>query len=271
MKRKSSEHVDHTYGLKSLAKRAKPTIPSGSEVATVREHAGGQKSKFSLKHCVVLLHDIRLELAQQKPKPHSPVAAAASNKASPTPYCVFMSLTDHCILEMFEFLPLADLCVMAEVSVRLKQLAEYFFRVKYGRFLSMKQLMQGTEKIKKENVRRLFQNFGHLITDLRISRKWFYFDLPKQNAFKGQRNLLMLINRYCPTNLKVLTLSHFWINPKMIVELLPIFMRLKTLNYYRLSCYSKTDKMFFHFGYVLAKIFDTQQLADQMPQVIQLI
>ena len=270
MKRKSSEHVDHTYGLRSLAKRAKST-PSNPEAATVRQHAGGQPSEFPLKHCVVLLHDIRLERAQQKQQPHSPVAAATSNDAPPTPYSAFMELNDHCILEMFEFLTLADLCVMAEVSVRLKQLAEYFFRVKYGQFLSMKELMHGTDKIRKKNVRRLFQNFGHLITNLHVSRKWFAFDLPKRNAFKGQRKLLMLIKQYGTTNLKTLTLRHFWISPEMIVEYLPIFMRLQTLNYYRLSCYSSEHKTFCHFGYVLAKIFEIQQVTDQMPQVIQLI
>ncbi|XP_055303063.1 uncharacterized protein LOC129568800 [Sitodiplosis mosellana] len=272
MKRKLSEHVDHTYGLRSMAKRSKPTIQLNAKVAD-RQIARGRKSDFPLKYAVVVLHDIGKEVARLTQQSQCAAPATSITPTTPitTPYSHFMELNDHCILEVMDFLTITELCAMAEVSVRLKKLSEYFFRVKFGRFFSMEHLLNGTDKIGIKQARRLFQNFGHLITSLHVSRKWFVFDLPYRNAFKGQRQLLTLINEYCSKNLKTLTLRHFWINPELIMEHLPVFMRLQTLNYYRLSCYCSEEKTFAHFGNIVSKIFEFNQLTHQMPQLVQLV
>lgn len=256
MKRRSSEQVNHTYGLRSSGKRLRPMVQSNSNV----DHQFDSRSKkyFPLKYPVVVLHDIRLELEKLQ-------------KSTPTiPYSYFMKLNDHCILELFEFLPLTVLCTMAQVSMRLKQLAEYFFRLKYARDFSMKLLMHGEERIGIKQARCFFETFGHLITSLHVSRKWFVFDLPKRNAFAGQRQLLSLITNFAK-NLTTLTLADFWIGPEMIMESFPIFTRIQTLNYYRLSCYCSELKTFCHFALLLTHLLEVNGLAHQMPQLIQLV
>lgn len=256
MKRRSSEQVNHTYGLRSSAKQTKSMVQSNSNVD---HHFDRSPQKdFPLKYPIVVLHDIRLELAKRQ-------------KSTPIiPYSYFMQLNDHCILELFEFLPLTVLCAMAQVSIRLKQLAEYFFRLKYPRDFSMKLLMNGDDRIGIKQARRFFETFGHLITSLHVSRKWFRFDLPKMNAFTGQRQLLSLITNGAP-NLTTLTLAEFWISPDMIMNSLPIFTRVQTLNYYRLSCYCSELKTFCHFGHLLPHLLEVNGLAHQMPQLIQLV
>lgn len=153
MKRQSSREVEHTYGLRSMAKRAKLSV----QPQTNAHHQSGHdlRKSFLIKYPIVVLHDIALDLAKCVPS---------------NPLTNFTDLNDHCILELFEVLPLIDLCAMAEVSVRLKSLAEYFFRVKYGRHFSMKQLMNNGEKITIKQARQLLRNFGHLITSMHVSR-----------------------------------------------------------------------------------------------------
>lgn len=180
----------------------------------------------------------------------------------------FLALNDNCLLHVYENLSLADLCSMAEVSVRLKQLAQYLFRLKYRNF-DMKLLTTGNDKITMTQARRLFYNFGHLMISLRVSRKDFVFDQPMNNPFKGQQRLFFLIDKYC--SLDSLTLDHFWINMSMIRDSVSIFKTLKTLYFYRVSCYCNEEKTFHHFGNVLPLIFQNQGLTRQTPQIIQLV
>lgn len=246
------EDAHHVYALRSNAKRTKPTVQSKANQNQLG--ASILKNKFP----IVVLHDIRLELAKRSKCPE------ITDKSH------LMNLNDHCILEMFEYLPLNDFCMMAEVSLRLNVLAKYFFRVKYSGSFSMKLLINGDKKISMKQARRLLENFGHLITSLKVSRKWFKFD-SSNNVFKGQRRLFSLINKYCPTKLTTLTLLGFWINTDVVMGSMPIFTRLQTLNYNRLSCYCPEMKLFCNFAVIVQLVFEYTGLTHQLPELVQLV
>lgn len=180
----------------------------------------------------------------------------------------FLALNDNCILYVLENMPLSDLCTMAEVSVRLQQLAQFCFRLKH-RNLHMKLLANDDQKITMKQVRSLFHNFGHLINSLHVSRKDFVFDEPANNPFKGQQRLLWLINKYC--SLESLTLGHFWMNMNMVRDSVPMFKKLNTLNFYRVSCYCPEEKTFHHFGNVLPLILQNRGWTNRTPQIVQLV
>lgn len=192
-----------------------------------------------------------------------------TNEVLTTQTSWLLALNDNCILYVLENLSLANLCTMAEVSVRLKQLAQYQFRLKYND-LNMESLADGDNKVSMKQARSLFYNFGHLIKSLHVSRKDFVFDQPQNNPFRGQKRLLWLIRKYC-CSLDSLTLGHFWLNMTLIRKSLTIFMKLKTLNFYKVSCYCPEEKTFHHFANILPLIFQIQKLQHQMPQLVQLI
>lgn len=180
----------------------------------------------------------------------------------------FSLLNDNCILYVLERLPLADLCTVAEVSVRLKELAQYTFRLRYhNKELNLSALANGQDKISMKQVRSLFYNFGQYINWLHVSRKQFEFDSPLRRPFLGQQKLFHLIGKYCP--LETLTIGHFWFNVELMHEALPIFARLRTLNFYRIICYCVEEKTFHHFGNVLPLALRTE--GHTPPQIVQLI
>lgn len=179
----------------------------------------------------------------------------------------FSLMNDNCILYVLENLSLADLCSVAEVSVRLKQLAQYTFRLKYNTELNLSLLADGRSKITMKQVRSLLYNFGHFITSLHVSRKQFEFDSPLHRPFLGQQKLFHLIGKYC--SLQTLTIGHFWFNVELVSEALPIFAELRTLNFYRIICYCTDEKTFHHFANVLPMALEKEGLPT--PQMIQLI
>lgn len=250
---KSVIKMTHRYELRmrqrSITKPTKYDL-SSMKISTHNLPAHILQSMTS-KFPIVVLNDIGQHLAQCLP-------------------CAFMNINDDCILEILERLPLTDLCNMAEVSVRLKQLTEFVFRLKY-RKLNIKLLALNDERIEMKQARSLFTNFGHLIQSLHISRKLFMFDLPTHNPFNGQIRLLRLIRKYCLESLDTLTLGHFWMNSEMITEAMPIFKRVQTLNHYRLSCYCPELKAFYNFSNVLPLIFEQNGVSHQLPSMIQLI
>lgn len=181
----------------------------------------------------------------------------------------FSLMNDNCILYVLENLPLADLCRVAEVSVRLKQLAQYTFRLRYNnnKEVNLSSLADGCDKISMKQVRSLFYNFGHLIKSLHVSRKQFEFDSPLRRPFLGQQKLFHLISKYC--SLETLTIGHFWFNAELMHETLPIFAKLRTLNFYRIICYCTDKKAFLHFANALPTAL--QKDGHATPQMVQLI
>lgn len=179
----------------------------------------------------------------------------------------FSRMNDNCILYVLENLSLADLCSVAEVSVRLKRLAQYTFRVKYKHELNLNLLADGSNKITMKQARSLFYNFGQYIKSLHVSRKQFEFDSPLQRPFLGQQKLFHLISKYC--SLETLTIGHFWFNVELIHEALPTFAKLRTLNFYRIICYCMDEKVFHHFANVLPAALVNG--GHPTPQIVQLI
>lgn len=181
----------------------------------------------------------------------------------------FSLMNDDCVLHILEHLPLADLCRVAEVSVRLQQLAQYTFRLRYinNKEINLSSLVEGSNKITMKQVRSLFYNFGQYIKSLHVSRKLFEFDSPLHRPFLGQQKLFHLITKYC--TLETLTIGHFWFNAELMHETLPIFAKLQTLNFYRIICYCVDKKAFLHFANALPTALEKDGHAT--PQIVQLI
>lgn len=231
------------YALRPRKKRFKYLLRSAIKVPNV--------ITLSSHRPIIYLKEISLNVAPEEPK-HQ-----------------FEDLNDDCILHLLECMSLDSLCNMAEVSVRLKQLAQNTFRRKY-RHVDMNLLANSGCKVTMQQSRRLFYNFGQLILSLHLSRKVFLFDEPKMNPFQGQNRLFWLIRKYC--KLESLTMGHFWLNVNMMQDdLLPIFKHLRTLNFYRITCFSPDEKCFRHFAIILQLLFETNGLTQQTPQIVQLI
>lgn len=243
--------VHHRYPLRSIQKGHRDSLPP-----TQQGHRYPLRSLsiVSKQKCpIIVIKDIdsvNTRVAKTKSKLH------------------FFTLNDNCILYVLEHLSLADLCTTAEVSVRLKQMAQYYFRLKY-RDLDMRLLVDGNNKISMAKARKLFHHFGHLITSLRVSRKDFMFDDHSNDRYKGQSRLFRLIRKNCTLN--SLTLRHFWLTMGMIRKSIPIFQTLTTLNFYRLSCYCKKEKKFYNFANALRMVFEQKGIANRVPQSVQLV
>lgn len=221
----------------------------------------GVKKIPKLKPKSVVKSNLKLKpVASVKPKKKSAVRAKQLELSD---------LNDHCILEVLERLPLADLCNMAEVSVRMKNLSQFWFQVKH-RHVNTESLTTSRKKIHLTQIRSLMYNFGPMITTLRVSRKHFDFDDTQYDSpGNGQLKLLKLIGKYSsPT---VLTLSHFWFHTNTILELIPVFKTIPTLHYRRMSCYCPDQKEFRNFADVLTRMFNALGMSNKLPQLVQLL
>lgn len=259
----------HRYPLRSKSITIEPKHPKEKAKSSVTLKTVGEveqcpyllRSKSTAiepKHPIYIIGDINSvnkKVTKKRPKLcHKPFD--------------FLAMNDNCILYVLEHLSLADLCTTADVSVRLKQMAQYYFRLKY-RDLDMKLLAEGNNKISMKKVRQLFRHFGHLIKSLRVSRKDFLFNEQSTDRYKGQYQLFRYIRENCTLN--SLTLRHFWMNMKMIQKSKSIFETLTTLNFYRLSCYCEKEKKFLHFANAVRMVFEKEGLANCAPLLVQLL
>lgn len=158
---------------------------------------------------------------------------------------------------------------MAEVSVRMKNLSQFWFQVKH-RNVNTESLTTKRKKIHLTQIRSLMYNFGPMITTLHVSRKHFDFDDTQYDSpGNGQAKLLKLIGKYSsPT---VLTLSHFWFHTNTILELIPVFKTIPTLHYQRISCYCPDAKEYKNFADVLSRMFNALGMSNKLPQLVQLL
>lgn len=243
--------------VKTPKSKSKPVINSDSKLSKLN----GVKKIPKLKPKPVVKSNRKLgPVASVKPKKNSTVHAK---------HLELSDLNDYCILEVLERLPLADLCNMAEVSVRMKNLSQFWFQVKH-RHVNTESLTTSRKKIHLTQIRSLMYNFGPMITTLRVSRKHFDFDDTQYDSpGNGQLKLLKLIGKYSsPT---ILTLSHFWFHTNTILELIPIFKTIPTLHYRRISCYCTDQKEFRNFADVLSRMFNALGISNKLPQLVQLL
>lgn len=114
-----------------------------------------------------------------------------------------MALHSDCLLKIFEYMKVADLCNMAEVCESMYNLARYFFRLKYKRFDVA--LLFEEDGVHIDKLERLLRIFGDQISSLNISREMFANIEHTDISYK----ILSLVNRYCRHITKELTLEGF--------------------------------------------------------------
>lgn len=113
-------------------------------------------------------------------------------------------LNDDCILEIFDYLSVKDLCSVAQVSQQFKKLAQITFRNKYRKI----KLSDHFTSVGKKQLGAFFINFGRYIEHLDISSRIFKFDW---TCLTIQTYTIWLIKQNCVggNNLKSLKMEHF--------------------------------------------------------------
>lgn len=74
-------------------------------------------------------------------------------------------LFDDCVLEIFNYLSVKDLCEVAQVSRQFQRLAQFTFKVKFSDF----KLQDHFDSIHLKTLKPLFFNFGQFMKQLEIS------------------------------------------------------------------------------------------------------
>lgn len=123
-------------------------------------------------------------------------------------------LNDHCLIVIFGFLPLPDLCNVADVCIRFKENSQKVFQLTYTSF--------DTNEISKtyytdlQVAEQLFRNFGSFVKNLVLDGHFLKNESEKQT-------LLYLANRYCSSlSIKQLRLKGIHIEGPMR-WILPLF------------------------------------------------
>lgn len=147
-------------------------------------------------------------------------------------------LNDDCIVEIFEFLPLYDLCNVAEVCQRFRDNAQKAFRLHHTSFNTSELSKAGdvvfarTDMIMAE---KLFRLFGYFIHELKVEGRFL-----KTTA--EQETIMFLATKYCISlAFKTLTLDKIRMDVEMrwIFPLLDMFARLPALELH--SCRLNAD------------------------------
>lgn len=119
--------------------------------------------------------------------------AKAEMKAKAKPL-QFTELNAECVLEIMQRMTLDDICTLAEVCIRFKEIAQKFFTVKHGK-VSLSSLAKTPDgKFSLLKVRQLLYNFGNLIS-------WLTIDLNQLDDPEDCAKLLSLIRKYCFTTI----------------------------------------------------------------------
>lgn len=113
-------------------------------------------------------------------------------------------LNDDCMLEIFEYLNVKDLCTVAQVSLQFEKLAQIMFRIKYRKF----KLEDHFTSISKNKLRALFINFGKYMEHLDITTRVFKYDWTCATI---QTYTIWLIKQNCTISnrLRILKLDNF--------------------------------------------------------------
>lgn len=113
-------------------------------------------------------------------------------------------LNDDCILEIFDYLSVKDLCSVAQVSLQFHKLAQITFRIKHRKF----KLSDHFKSVSKNKLRALFINFGQFMEHLDITTRVFKYDW---TCLTIQTYTTWLIKQNCTrkNKLKTLKMEHF--------------------------------------------------------------
>lgn len=167
-------------------------------------------------------------------------ASASTDLWRPRPSLILHTLNDHCILEIFKFLPLRDLCAVADVCASFRKNAKTAFSTRFANINDEMIMNEGNQKLQFKSkgshsiiqsritmkmLLNLFRNFGQSMKSIDLHREKFgkeLNDLP-----------LELIGSNCSgaeSALKALKLHNFSIKGQLIRKLQPVFAQLDNLH-----------------------------------------
>lgn len=113
-------------------------------------------------------------------------------------------LCDDCVLHIFDYLNVNDLCSVVQVSKQFQHLAQYTFKMKYYNFKADDHFL----KIDMKKLKVLFINFGRFMKNLEISSSRYKYDWDL-NIMETYTLWLIKQNCAAENQLKSLKLAHY--------------------------------------------------------------
>lgn len=195
------------YNLRSSA-RLKSNVTTGETndkhgangtVASNRPAIVPRHSTYRLRSCGKINSSETVELPRKRKKPS------------------LLTLNPDCLLKLFDYLDLVDLCSMAETCTSLFNYAKYHFRLKHKNFDFAS--MYNGDLLDVGNATQLLRIFGDQIRTLKVSRDFFKDNAvhyPNTDTVSNQ--LLRSVADYCQQIVKVLALDGINFAPGMLVD-----------------------------------------------------
>lgn len=140
-----------------------------------------------------------------------------------------MKLNHDCILRMFDFIKVRDLCNMARTCQDMYHLAKYHFRLNYKHFNFACLIDDGLVSLKLAE--ELLELFGEEMVSLNMSLDYFMEQVPSVHSQYFSNMLLSMVADYCEGALKHISLDNFnHIRENVLSNLQPIFASLETFS-----------------------------------------
>lgn len=136
---------------------------------------------------------------------------------------ILYALNDDCLVEIFKFLTLPDLCNVADVCKIFRENAQRVFQSRHTAVKTAEISKHGTDMLLAE---RLFRNFGVFIQELGLDGYCL-------RSFSDHENLIHLAAMYCdPLTLRTLNLDRIFMDYDMrwILPNLRLFLQLISLE-----------------------------------------
>lgn len=150
--------------------------------------------------------------------------------------CVsLLILNDDCLLEIFKLLDLSDLCAVADVCSRFRQIAKKSFRCTREKSLNLRCDIDSIDNSAKScllKVARVLRNLGEFINELNDDRMSLCHN---RNWNRMSRELyrsriIKLVIRYCSGTITGLMLNDIEIANELVPAMQPLFRRLRKLT-----------------------------------------
>lgn len=165
-------------------------------------------------------------------------AFESQKKIQPISTTQLFDLNDYCLDEMFGYLDVIDLCSVARVSKRFRQLAAMLFKRKYAKF-DFTTLFADRLIVKRE-ARDVLCSFGAMMQSVTIPRQLFQNHDTVGHVEEG---LLKDIVKCCGKNLHILILKNFHFTTNVVNALNMFSKSLAFLSL--LACVSVSNCVFY--------------------------
>lgn len=145
----------------------------------------------------------------------------------PLSFCEFTDLNEYCLLEILSYLNFTDLLALSEVNDKFRDLVKIQLPKITFDFVA---LTKGGRKLSFLLVEKIFCQFGHLITKLKINAE--HIIIPSTFCIDVNQKLLKLIGKFCSNGrLRELTLIKFRVlDDKFVHKYRRIFHNLRQLS-----------------------------------------